>query len=230
MVSFFCTILIIIHFLSTTFFFFPWNSVNWKFQVLSLLSLMVVQKLKMGYNSFIWNQYFLLDTVSTCSSRFFAFFTVPSWLLDSKSTCIDIQAETSFRLLSVAFNFGFSSDSLWTAVFYVSLLAKYQNKLKSCKIIGLIISLKSFIKLFIWTQACQFLAKTLNIYPVGPDLLKAQSILLDKIVRRSVVEQEDLRLYWKPTKKSYSLKWSTSLLFTCFSKILLTTERRLMGR
>ena len=36
--------------------------------------------------------------------------------------------------------------------------------------------------------------------PVVPDLLKALAILSDKTLRRSTVDQEDLKPYWKSEK------------------------------
>ena len=62
---------------------------------------------------------------------------------------------------------------------------------------------------------------------VAPDLLKALAILSDATVRRSAVDREDLKPYWKSEKSLISLGWSTILLFTSFSKTLLNTERRL---
>ena len=41
---------------------------------------------------------------------------------------------------------------------------------------------------------------------VGPDLLKALAILSDTTVRRSVVDREDLKPYWKSEKKATFLK------------------------
>ena len=55
---------------------------------------------------------------------------------------------------------------------------------------------------------------------VASDLLKALSILLDATVRRSALDREDLKSYWKSQKDRIS-KWSTS-----FSNILLTTEKK----
>ena len=61
----------------------------------------------------------------------------------------------------------------------------------------------------------------------SPDLLKALTILLDLTVGRSIVDVEDLKPYWKSEKRSHFLKQSTILLFTSFSRTLLTTETRL---
>ena len=41
---------------------------------------------------------------------------------------------------------------------------------------------------------------------VAPDILKALAILSDTTVRRSVVDQEDLKLYWESKKKTTFLK------------------------
>ena len=64
---------------------------------------------------------------------------------------------------------------------------------------------------------------------VAPDLLKAVAILLDLTIRRSAVDQEELKPYWKSAKRPHFSRWSTILLFTSFSKTLQTTERRLAG-
>ena len=56
--------------------------------------------------------------------------------------------------------------------------------------------------------ACQILSKALDIssatVQVAPDLLKALAILSGTIVRRSAVDWDDLKPYWKPEKK-YSI-------------------------
>ena len=57
-----------------------------------------------------------------------------------------------------------------------------------------------------------------------PDLLKVLSILSEATVRRSAVDWEDLKLYWKSKRPHFSCL-SVSLLFTSFSNSLLTTER-----
>ena len=122
--------------------------------------------------------------------------TWPQNILEVSSDSLPlIDAMGPLLLLSVIFNFRFSSDSLWRAV---SLLAKYQNKLKSCKTIGSLILKVS--------SSCSSEHKSANsyqnpwMYRVCSDLLKAISILSDAILRRSSVEQDDLRLYWKATK------------------------------
>ena len=65
---------------------------------------------------------------------------------------------------------------------------------------------------------------------VDPDLLKTLAILSDTTVRRSKVDQEDLKPYWKPEKRPHFSRQPTIPLFTNFLKTLLTTERRLTGR
>ena len=62
---------------------------------------------------------------------------------------------------------------------------------------------------------------------VAPDLLKALAILSDTTVRRSAVDQKDLKPYWKSEKRPHFSRQPTILLFTNFLKTLLTTERRL---
>ena len=104
---------------------------------------------------------------------------------------------------------------------------------------------KEEIRLDIWPEipqdlsfwrrpACQTLSKPLDISSataqVAPDLLKALAILSDTIVRRSAVDREDLKPYWKSEKRPHFSRWPTILLFTSFSKTLLTTERKLTGR
>ena len=80
----------------------------------------------------------------------------------------------------------------------------------------------------------QTLLKALDISSatawVAPDLLKALAILSDTTARRSAVDREDLKPYWKSEKRQHCNRWSTILLFTSFSKALLTTERRLTGQ
>ena len=81
--------------------------------------------------------------------------------------------------------------------------------------------------------ACQTLSKDLNISipraQQAKDLLNALVILSDKTVRRTAVDHEDLKPYQKLEKRPHFSRWSTILLFTSFSKTLLTTERRLTG-
>ena len=88
--------------------------------------------------------------------------------------------------------------------------------------------------LHLWRRpACQTLSKALDISSatarIAPDLLKALAILSDMTVRRSAVDREDLKPYWKSEKRPHFSRWSTILLFTRFSKTLLTTEKRLTG-
>ena len=68
---------------------------------------------------------------------------------------------------------------------------------------------------------CQTLSKPLDISSatarVAPDLLKVVAILSDTTVRRSAVDQKDLKPYRKSEKKQFS-RWSVMLLFTSFSK------------
>ena len=87
----------------------------------------------------------------------------------------------------------------------------------------------------LWRRtACQTLSKALDISSaaarVAPDLWKALVVLSKTTVRRSAVDREDLKPYWKSYKGSQFSMWSTILLFTNFSKTLLTTERRITGR
>ena len=86
--------------------------------------------------------------------------------------------------------------------------------------------------LSLWRRpTCQTMSTALDISSattrVAPDLLKALAILSDTTVRRSAVDQEDLKPYWKSQKRPHFSRWSTILFFTSFSKTLLTTERRL---
>ena len=78
------------------------------------------------------------------------------------------------------------------------------------------------------------MSKALDIWSatarVAADLLKALAILSDTTVRRSAIDREDLKPYWKSEKRAHFPGWSTILLFTSFSKTFLTKERRLTGR
>ena len=69
--------------------------------------------------------------------------------------------------------------------------------------------------------ACQTLLKAFDISSatawVAPGLLKALAILSDTIVRRSAVDWEHPKTYWKSEKGHISLE---------ISKTLLTIERR----
>ena len=80
----------------------------------------------------------------------------------------------------------------------------------------------------------QTLSKALDISSakswVFPDLLKALAILSDTTARRSAVDREDLKPYWKSQKRPKFSRWPKILLFASFSKTLLTKERRLTGQ
>ena len=85
-----------------------------------------------------------------------------------------------------------------------------------------------------WSRPeCQTLSKALGISSatarVAPGLLKALEILSDTSVKRSAVDQEDLRPYWNSEKRPHFSSWSTILLFTSFSKTLLTERRLIAG-
>ena len=87
----------------------------------------------------------------------------------------------------------------------------------------------------LWRRpACQTLSKALDISSAtaraASDLLKNQLILPDTTVRKSAVDREGLKPYWKPEKRPHFSRWSTILLLISLSKALLTTERRLTGR
>ena len=81
--------------------------------------------------------------------------------------------------------------------------------------------------------AYQILLKAMDISSatarVAADLLKALAVISDTTVRKSAVDKKDLKQYWKSDKIPHFSRWSTVLLFTSFSKTLLTTERRLTG-
>ena len=70
--------------------------------------------------------------------------------------------------------------------------------------------------------AWQAMSKALDISSatarVAQDLLKALAILSDTTARRSTVDQEDLKPYWKSEKRPHFSRWLTILLFTSFSK------------
>ena len=65
---------------------------------------------------------------------------------------------------------------------------------------------------------------------VASELLKAIAVLSDATVRRSAVDQEDLKLCGKSEKRPHFSRRSTILLFTSFSKNLLNTKRKLTGQ
>ena len=58
---------------------------------------------------------------------------------------------------------------------------------------------------------------------VAPDMLIALATLWDTTVRRFEVEREDLKPYWKSGKGPHFSMWSTTVLFTSFSRTLSTT-------
>ena len=65
---------------------------------------------------------------------------------------------------------------------------------------------------------------------VARDLLKSLAILLDTTIRRSAVDWEDLKLYWKLQKKGLFLQEINKPIIYNFFKNLTTTERRLTGQ
>ena len=82
----------------------------------------------------------------------------------------------------------------------------------------------------LWRRpACYNLLKALDISSaiaqIAPDLSSPSNS-----IRFSPVFQEELKPYWKSENRPYFSRWTTSLLFTSFSKILLTTERGLTGQ
>ena len=77
-----------------------------------------------------------------------------------------------------------------------------------------------------WQKALDISSATARVVL---DMLKVLAILSDTTVRRSTVDQGNLKPYWKSEKRSHFSRWSEILLFTRFSKTFLTTERRLTG-
>ena len=79
----------------------------------------------------------------------------------------------------------------------------------------------------------QTLLKALDISSAAawavPALLKTLAVISDATVRRSAVDREDLKPYWKLERGTHSSSWSTNLSFTSFLKILLSREKRLPG-
>ena len=53
-----------------------------------------------------------------------------------------------------------------------------------------------------------------------------QSLSNSVAVKRSTVDQEDAKSHWKSDKRPHLSKWSTILLLTSFSNIILTTEKK----
>ena len=68
---------------------------------------------------------------------------------------------------------------------------------------------------FVKKIACQTLSKALDVSNgtarVAPDLLKTKAILSDTTVRRSAVDREDLKPYWKSDSFRHLLKSSASM-------------------
>ena len=65
----------------------------------------------------------------------------------------------------------------------------------------------------------KFKASDINVTAwVASGALKALPVLSDTTVRRSAVEQENLKPYKKSEKRPYILKRTTTLLFASFSK------------
>ena len=64
---------------------------------------------------------------------------------------------------------------------------------------------------------------------VAPNLLKTLAILSDKTTKRSTNDRTEQKAKRKSEKSPHILRWSTSILFTNYFKILLTTERILTG-
>ena len=58
----------------------------------------------------------------------------------------------------------------------------------------------------------------------------ALAILSKTTVRRSALDQEDLKPYWKSEKSHIFLGGQQSYYLLVFQKMLLTTEKRLTGR
>ena len=83
--------------------------------------------------------------------------------------------------------------------------------------------------LLLQKPACKTLANPLiyQVHSLNWPRFTSLTVLSNKPVRKSGVEQEDLKLYWKLQKMLHFLGGSTSLLFTSFLEILLITERRL---
>ena len=67
------------------------------------------------------------------------------------------------------------------------------------------------------------MSKDLDIWSVtarvAPDLLKAQVILSDTAFRRSAVDREDLKSYWKSEKSHISLCDQQSYCLKAFQKL-----------
>ena len=71
--------------------------------------------------------------------------------------------------------------------------------------------------------ACQTLSKALDISSatarVAPDQFKALAILSDTTVRRSAVDREDLKAYWKYKKGHISLVDQQSYYLQVFQRL-----------
>ena len=78
--------------------------------------------------------------------------------------------------------------------------------------------------LSLWrSPACQILLKAVGISSatarVAPDLLKALTILSDTTLRKSTVDQEDLKLYWKSEKSHIPLRDQQSYYLEVFQRL-----------
>ena len=81
----------------------------------------------------------------------------------------------------------------------------------------------------LWRRlAWQTLSKSFNIATatarVPPDLLNILATLSDTTVRRSTIDREDLKPYWKSEKMLHFSRWSISLLFKYFTLQYSTLE------
>ena len=78
------------------------------------------------------------------------------------------------------------------------------------------------LDLSLWRPACQTLSKTLDISSatdhIAPSLLKALAIILNTIVRKAVVDREDLKLYWKSEKRPTVLYMTNAPIIYKFFK------------
>ena len=83
--------------------------------------------------------------------------------------------------------------------------------------------------LSLWRKpAFQTLSKASDISSataqVAPDLLKALAILSDTTVKRSAIDQKDLKPYWKLWKKNHiSLDDQQYIYLQVFQRLLITT-------
>ena len=112
---------------------------------------------------------------------------------------------------------GYSSENFPLRTTWSCLTEKRRNMAKY-------LTWNSLKGLSLWKRsACQTMSKALNISSAtaqaASDLLKALAILSDTTVRRSAVDPEDLKPYWKSEKSHISLRDQQSYYLQVFQRL-----------